>query len=1209
LSAELPASRELVSMHHPLQQRVDTVRRGARRAVWLHALGWFSAAVLATALAIGTLDFLVRPLDHGLRWLLSLLLLAVAAAAARRWLLPAWRYHPSRLETAQRIERAFPELGGRLASSIEFLDQAEGDHTAGSFALRRRVVAEAEAIASRLDYAAVLNRRPPRQGLLMFAAVGSVLAIVLVVNPARALLATARITMPWSAVAWPRWNHLQFVAPAARLVRGGDVELAVVDANDRLPESVVLQIRYNDGETLQSDMKFLAGRMVYRLENVARGFEYRASGGDDDTMAWLQLEVVEPLKVTELKAIVHPPRYAGQPWQATGNVLTTVEGSVIALSGQVDQPLHSASVARLATNEAVPLEILPEGSSFRLTADSAQPWALEKPGVYVLRLTSSEGVVTENAFQWEIRLTADAPPSVAMRLPGDGEFATPQAQLPVEGVAKDDLALAAIELRFLCPEGSDQEASRVPVWQAEQNPLLVESAAQRVTGGQTESFQATWDLQAVAGLQSGDVLSWYVEASDFKPQAGRSTAARLTIISPEEMQQRLMQRQALALAQLAEAFNLQRETRMQIGNLQVQWQEIGEWRPRDRDLLQSAELHQRRVKDLIGRTPTGAATILNGLLADVRSNRLELPDMVTRSEEILTALDQLERVPLAKVETHFASLLRESRQEAPAAEATQSELTALEGQQEVVSAALEELLGKLNEWDSFQRIRRDLAGIRDEEQSLIVGTQKLQAEAIVGGAPSQHAADARQLSRQQVELARRVEKLQQRLQEFAHREGSESSSAAKAAEMAETAGRLGIAVQMRDAAAAADGMKLGQALAAQQQAEASLAELLDALSGRSENDPAKSLQELRDLASILAALAEQQAALADELADQSSSADEESLQKFSEQQQAIEKKARELADKLQPRAGDAAQSAQDAAAAMQQAAAAAQQKNASQAAEQARQAERKLQQASQQVNQQIAQRQADLLREQMARLEQHIHGLLVRQEAARQETARLLDLKERQGELSAAQATSLGDLSLEQEVLSQETRALGSGGALPAAFNAQLEWTADDMQSVALQLRELALATDLIAQQHKILDRLQMLLTALQPDPPAAGDENEPPMGEPPPMPPPPDGARPPDVHDVAEVKLLRIMQAAINEQTAQLESQRDAAGNLPGKVQRQLEALAEEQGKVAELALKLVQSLSRPKRPAAGEPADDAPNVSDEELLRQLDEALLPGE
>jgi hypothetical protein len=291
---------------------------------------------------------------------------------------------------------------------------------------------------------------------------------------------------------------------------------------------------------------------------------------------------------------------------------------------------------------------------------------------------------------------------------------------------------------------------------------------------------------------------------------------------------------------------------------------------------------------------------------------------------------------------------------------------------------------------------------------------------------------------------------------------------------------------------------------------------------------------------------------------------------------------------------------------MNKAAGAAQQKKPADAARQARDAQKKLQEARRNVNEQIAQRQADLLREQMARLEQHINGLVVRQEAAKQEAQRLLDARRKQdGNLRDSQVASVGDLGAEQDALAIETRALGQSPQLPSAFALQLEWTAGEMSAAAARLRQLQLDDEAIASQAAALDRLRMVLEALQAANSAGNsNQNDAPMEDQPPMPPPEDDAPPPDIHDLAEVKLLRAMQAAINAKTAELEKLRGRDGSLPAPVTRQLAALAEEQGRVAELALKLVQSLGGPKRPKENA---EGPAVSDEELLKQLDDALLP--
>ena len=82
------------------------------------------------------------------------------------------------MSVAHQIERRFPQLGERLSSGVAFAARAENDPRGGSAALRRAVVAEADALAADLDFTAALDMRAPRRAAaiaaLVFAGVGLV---------------------------------------------------------------------------------------------------------------------------------------------------------------------------------------------------------------------------------------------------------------------------------------------------------------------------------------------------------------------------------------------------------------------------------------------------------------------------------------------------------------------------------------------------------------------------------------------------------------------------------------------------------------------------------------------------------------------------------------------------------------------------------------------------------------------------------------------------------------------------------------------------------------------------------------------------------------------------------------------------------------------------------------------------------------------------
>ena len=103
------------------------------------------------------------------------------------------------------------------------------------------------------------------------------------------------------------------------------------------------------------------------------------------------------------------------------------------------------------------------------------------------------------------------------------------------------------------------------------------------------------------------------------------------------------------------------------------------------------------------------------------------------------------------------------------------------------------------------------------------------------------------------------------------------------------------------------------------------------------------------------------------------------------------------------------------------------------------------------------------------------------------------------------------------------------------------------------------------AEQHAAA-RLEQMLAALKPDspgspdgPPKPGDQQQPPPGE-------------QSLRGLAELKLLHLMQQEINRRTSDLESRRRQGKPLSVDQERELNQLADEQGRLAEMVLKLSQ-------------------------------------
>ena len=321
---------------HPLSQKLSSLRRQLVLRQRAAAACWTVATVLAAAIALGTADYLVRFADPGLRIMATFALVSAALWAVYRW----W-YKPSRnqlapLAVARRVEAHFPQLRDMLASSMEFLEQSEDDRTAGSAQLRRLVVAEAQSAVERLPLDDVIDRGPLRRAVKWLAAPVIVLMFMLAFDASAVGTAVARLVAPLGSTQWPRTHHLAFRNVPKRMAAGQTFEVELIDTAGPLPDDVRIEYRMADRasrESTNEPMTRAGEAMLARRENIRQSFAFRAVGGDDHTMPWHWVEVVEPPRLEAFSVIAHPPAYTGLPSASAEGHLEVLAGSGLEVRG------------------------------------------------------------------------------------------------------------------------------------------------------------------------------------------------------------------------------------------------------------------------------------------------------------------------------------------------------------------------------------------------------------------------------------------------------------------------------------------------------------------------------------------------------------------------------------------------------------------------------------------------------------------------------------------------------------------------------------------------------------------------------------------------------------------------------------------------------------------------------------------------------------
>lgn len=1235
---------------HPITDQVRQVRRRARRLTLLYGLGWTVAVALVAAVILAGWDSLIHVQDRGVRWMMSAAWWGAVVWSVRRFILAPLRVPLSELDIARRIEQRFPELRESLSAAVSFLDQPADDPLAGSPQLRGAVVHRSAAALEQLALSDVVQPAPARRAWVTAGFAAAAAAMLALVNPASAALALIRLVNPASSAAWPQKTHLAFKQPLERLAYGQPLELEVVDTQGApLPANVWVHFRTQtpgQAPTTEKQLaQFVAGALLVRREQVTSPLAYRATGGDDESMPWIELALVEPPALDSLAITLEYPAYTGWSPAPSDKDIRALKGTRLSMRGTSTKPLRAATLC-LESGAKLVGKLGDDGYAFNLPGTPEESLLVEESGSYWFELEDLDGLVGGPEVKYEIRAITDLPPTVVLERPDTNVYVTPTAQIPLRIVAKDDLALRSVELRWQGESSNPQQPpaaeQALPLFAGpEQAPAAAQAnaTAQAIAAAEAQkslTLDHAWDL-APLELQPGAQLSLLVAAGDYLPQTGQSQPRRVIVISPDELQNRLAERQSFILSELNRVLEMQRESRRQVRSVEEQAQQVGNVRREDVDHLQGAELTQRQIERGLVSPTEGVRSHVDALLADLRNNRIDSSDTERQMQTLAKEIARLQSGELPQIQGQLTQSLKQAQDQTAGGAEKPSDAKTADGKaadgktaggsqplgeslrqagagQDEVIRTVEQLIDGLQQWDNYRRFHRELTQLRAQQEHLGQETAALARDTLskpLKDLSPQQQADLRKLAGQQHDLARQFDKVLGRMgamqQQLAE---SDPLAADTLADAAHEGAERGVAGQMRQAAAQAEQNQLGQAAAAQQQAGQDVSEMLDILANRRESELSRLLKKLREVEQQLAGLAEQQAGLRKQIQAAAENQDEaqrrRELERLSREERRVQEETERLARRLQRlQAEQAGRTAAQAGSKMGQAGEQGEQGNAGESADRAELAEQELEQAQKQLAQRRAEVERDLAMEQLAKMEDALAALAQRQTQVVTETERLDDLRSQQGRLTRAQAESVQQLSREQLQLSEETGELAKRLAETPVLALALRGAGRDMTQAADLLDRRFTGAETLRVERAALRRLEQLLAALEPDEPKADgkeEEDEQQGGEGEGQ----EGQKQPS-YDLAQLKLAKLMQLEMNERTQGLAARVAGQATLTDDQAREFAALSNEQGQLADL----VADLAKPKAaapednpdelPVIGPGAEEGPPADDEDELDSL--------
>ncbi len=493
----MPDSSPQPALAQPVHAVLVAVRRHAR-AVWLGAavLGPIGAAALILFVAVVADRFLVLP---------ALLRLALLAAVIG---VPVWlvrrllRARPggSDLETAQLIEKKYPDLNNLLINSLQLARDTES----GSEPFVTALASEARhAIQQTPALRAVSKRRLLVAGTATGAAV--VLWLGLAAGSDALGPAVNRVVLPFAD------NTLTKILD----VRPGDCDVlvnsdvtVVATMGRRVPQEAQLLCTRSDGRevvlTMTAVSESLPDRLVTTIERVEMDTYYEVQAGDDRSEAFAIVVHERPQVVRIVQRIAPPPYVHALPVEQAGGTIRALAGSRVDLSIETR---HGAIEGRLVFDDdrSVPIDFS-EG-------EGMAGFDVLHDGTYRVELTGAHGFANEPT-QYAIHLIDDRVPAVRIVQPSGDLEVDMDATVEIGLEARDDWAVQRAALVSVDPsQGPDIQVAQ---WEAQTHDQ------------ERLSCQTTLSV-AELGLDRDTPITLRAVAFDFRPDAPAGHSDLLTI--------------------------------------------------------------------------------------------------------------------------------------------------------------------------------------------------------------------------------------------------------------------------------------------------------------------------------------------------------------------------------------------------------------------------------------------------------------------------------------------------------------------------------------------------------------------------------------------------------------------------------------------------------------------------------------------------------
>ncbi len=214
---------------------------------------------------------------------------------------------------------------------------------------------------------------------------------------------------------------------------------------------------------------------------------------------WYTVTISRPPRVKELELTYHYPSYTGkEDYKTSEPAIEALKGTKVTVRAESTAEIRDARIN--AGGESIPMKVIS-------TSAAEGTLKLSDQSSYGIILTGETGLEETDPPRYPVRVLRDRSPEVELITPVAELEVPPDARIPVEGIARDDVGLSEIYITYRVDVGGPER--REPVRSPRDKPRLFE-------------FSHLWDISGTGALP-GSIITFRVGAEDTNTLYGPST--------------------------------------------------------------------------------------------------------------------------------------------------------------------------------------------------------------------------------------------------------------------------------------------------------------------------------------------------------------------------------------------------------------------------------------------------------------------------------------------------------------------------------------------------------------------------------------------------------------------------------------------------------------------------------------------------------------